>query len=61
LKVEATRRKNAATAMQNARDALSRDEFLPAQLKAETPTKRKVVNETLGRDLLEAQQILTEI
>ncbi len=47
--------------MQNARDALSRDEFLPAQLKAEMAMKRKAENETLGRDLLEAQQILTEI
>ncbi|MCP4476509.1 MAG: hypothetical protein GY818_00275 [Planctomycetaceae bacterium] len=61
LKVEATRRKQSATAMQNARDALSRDEFLPAQLKAEMATKRKAVNETLGRDLSEAQQISTEI
>ncbi len=45
----------------HARDALSRDEFLPAELKAEMATKRKAVNETLGRDLSEAQQILTEI
>ncbi len=61
LKLEATRRKQSATAMQAARDALSRDEFLPAQLKAEMAEKRKAVNETLGRDLNEAQQILTEI
>ena len=61
LKVEATRRKNAATTMQAARDALSRDEFLPAQLKAEMATKRKAVNETLGRDLAEEERILVEI
>ncbi len=61
LKVEATRRKTAPTTMQAARDALSRDEFLPAQLKAEMSAKRKAVNETLGPDLSEAQQILTEI
>ncbi len=61
LKLEATRRKQAATAMQNARDALSRDEFLPAQLKAEMADRRRSINETVGRDLSEAQQILTEI
>ncbi len=61
LKVEATRRKQSATAMQNARDALSRDEFLPAQLKAEMAERRRSINETVGRDLSEEERILTEI